>query len=137
MRHIARSSRRHLYQFFLGDSGVATYEAVIWLPIFTFIIWLVTETAMAFGGEAHALRVIQDANRMYATGYFQTVSDTENFIKSQLPNWTSTMTVSTVDSSGVVHTTVTVPVTTMTGFNVIPQFSEIKVSISSEEMLEG
>lgn len=92
---------------------------------------------MAFGGEARALRVIQDANRMYATGYFQTVSDTENFIKSQLPNWTSTMTVSTVDSSGVVHTTVTVPITTMTGFNVIPQFSGIKVSISSEEMLEG
>ncbi|WP_127904183.1 hypothetical protein [Solirhodobacter olei] len=119
------------------EAGAATYEAVLWLPIFTFIIWLVTETAMAFGGEAHALRVIQDANRMYASGYFQNATDTESFIRGQLVNWQNTMTVSTSETNGIIHTTITVPVATMTGFNVIPQFNGVTVSISSEQMSEG
>ncbi|WP_127902306.1 hypothetical protein [Solirhodobacter olei] len=109
----------------------------MWLPIFTAVVWLVTETAMAFGGEAQALRVIQVVNRMYAPVYFRTATDTENFIESQLLNWTSTMTVSAVGASGVIHTSAAVPVTTMTGFNVIPQFSGVNVPTSNEELLKG
>lgn len=92
---------------------------------------------MAFAGEARALRVIQDANRMYASGYFQTAADTENFIIGQLSSWKSNLTVSTTETNKVIHTTITVPVTTMIGTNAFNIFSGTVVTISSEQMAEG
>jgi Flp pilus assembly protein TadG len=126
-----------LRRFLAKDGGSVTFEAVIWLPVFAFMIWLVTETATVFGGEARVLHVVQDANRLYASGYFQNATDTENFIRTQLSQWQNTMTVSTSESGGIIHTTVTVPVLSMTGISAIQQFSGLSVTIASEQMAEG
>lgn len=124
-------------RFLACEDGVVTAEAIIWLPVFAFLLWLVTETALIFGGEAQALRVVEDANRLYATGYFQTAGETETFIRNQLSKWQSTMSVSTAETNGIIHTVVTIPVTTITDLNAIQQFSGLTVTIDAEQMAEG
>lgn len=91
---------------------------------------------MAFGDEARAIQVIQEGNRLYATGALQSAVDTESYVKAQLSAWAPKMTVTTIESSGVIHTTISVPVTTMTGFDILSLFSGVTVSVSSEQRAE-
>lgn len=123
--------------FVREEWGSVTFEAVLWVPMFAFLLWLLTETAMIFGGETRILHVVQDANRLYASGYFQTAAATENFILGRLPEWSGSMVVTTSESNHIIRTFVTIPVTKLTGINVIKQFSGFSVTVASEEVSEG
>lgn len=123
--------------FFSREDGVVAVATVIWLPIFVMILWLMSETAIAFSGETQIMQVIEDANRLYATGYIQSATDTQNFILSRFPRWSSAMTVATTETNKVIQTVVTIPLTTITGINAIQQFSGMTLTISGEQMSEG
>lgn len=113
------------------------FEAVLCVPVFAFLLWLVTETAMIFGGQTRLLHVVQDANRLFASGYLATPADAEEFIRNRLPVWSPTMTVSTTETGKIIRTIVTIPVSTLTGIDLIRQFSGVSVTVASEQMSEG
>ncbi|MDE3079094.1 MAG: hypothetical protein KGI94_03590 [Paracoccaceae bacterium] len=129
--------RARVGAFIRQQDGVVAVATVIWLPIFIVILWLMSEAALAFSGETQIRQVIEDANRLYATGYIQTAADTQNYILGRFPNWSSSMTVTTTESNKIIQTVVTIPLTTVTGINAIQQFSGITLTISGEQMSEG
>ena len=128
---------RKLCAFASARGGAVTADAVIWIPVFIFILFLVTEVSMAFAGETAITHVIDDANRLYAVGYFQTAAETEAYIRGKLPQLSPTMTVAITETNKVIQTAVTVPLLSITNMNIIQQFSGITLTVSGEQLSEG
>ncbi|MDE3026768.1 MAG: hypothetical protein KGH84_00030 [Paracoccaceae bacterium] len=134
---LAGRKRPWTAHFFRSERGAVTVDAVIWIPVFAFILLFVAEVSLAFTGETAITQVIEDADRLYARGYFQTAADTETFIRSRLPKLSPSMTVSITESNKIIETVVTVPLLSITGLNAIQQLSGITVTISGEQLSEG
>ncbi len=134
---MALDLRRRLRARLTDENGSVTFEAMLWLPIFVFVLWLVADASIIFGSEARILRVVQDANRMYASGYFQTAAQTEKFINDKLSAMSSNLQISTTENNKIIRTVVTVPVSDLTASGTIGAFTNMKVSIASEQMSEG
>lgn len=128
---------RNLRAFATDRNGAVTADAVIWIPVFIFILFLISEVSMAFAGETAITHVIDDANRLYAVGYFQSAAETEAYIRDKLPQLSSTMTVSITETNKIINTAVTVPLLSITHLNVIQQFSGITLTVSGEQLSEG
>ncbi len=129
--------RTSMARFFRSERGAVTVDAVIWIPVFVFILLFISEVSLAFAGETAITQVVEDANRLYASGYFQTAADTETFIRSQLPKLSSSMTVSITESNKIIKTVITVPLLSITGLNAVQQLSGITVTVSGEQLSEG
>jgi Flp pilus assembly protein TadG len=75
---------RHTRAFAKDQTGTATVSFVIWLPFVTGIIMLVADLASIMFQHANVDRVLQDANRLWATGMLSSGTETEQYITTNL-----------------------------------------------------
>ena len=66
-----RQPRGKVSRFCRDDSGTATVESVIWLPIFVWMLALVINVSMIVFEKNQAYRVLQTANRILSTAYIR------------------------------------------------------------------
>ena len=119
------------------EDGSATVEAVIWLPIFFLVLFLMVDVAMIFSGQSNALRVVQDANRNLSIGRFRTAAETEAYVELQLAGLSEEVNAVSVVDAGIVTTTVTLPAADLQMSGFFSAIINANISISADHLIEN
>ncbi len=102
-----------------SDSGAATVEAVLWLPMFVMIVALLADVSMMFHGQSRLLRVAQDANRNLSINRLTSEAQAQDFVISHLSNVSpNTQATTSISPTGLITTTVSVPLNDLDLFGV-------------------
>lgn len=136
MRRITRRLGSLIPARFRDESGSATVETVLWLPVMITLVMLVADVSFIFNNQARALRIVQDANRAFSVGRLNSTTETEDFVRTQLADMTHSSIIATTLTSGVIRTTARIPVSDMTIVSWFDVFSGFYVTVRSEHFLE-
>lgn len=125
-----------LVSFAKSEDGSITIEALLWFIMMIAVIGLLVDATLVFQSYSQALRTLQDGNRNLSVGRFETVGETEAYIKTQLsslsPNAAATATV----SGNIVTTVVTLPVTDLGLVGFFNGLDTVNLKISGKHYLE-
>jgi Flp pilus assembly protein TadG len=119
------------------DSGSATVEVVIWLPVIMLLFCLIVDTSVVFGDRSQILRVVQDVNRAVSIGHVRTLDDAEALIRADINNIAPNASVETTLSNGIISSTVTIPVSDLAVTNTIDIFKDFDVTVSAQHLSES
>jgi Flp pilus assembly protein TadG len=119
------------------DSGSATVEVVIWLPVIMLLFCLIVDTSVVFGDRSQILRVVQDVNRAVSIGHVRTLDDAEALIRADINNIAPNASVETTLSNGIISSTVTIPVSDLSVTNTIDIFKDFDVTVSAQHLSES
>jgi|SRR6056297_263922 len=123
-------------RFLKNQDGTATVEAVIWLPIFFVVLFLMVDAAMMFSGQSQALRVVQDANRNMSIGRFRTSAETEAYIEQQLARYSAEVNAVSTVTAGIVTSTVSFPARDLQLSGFFTVFGDLMLSVSADHLIE-
>lgn len=123
-------------RFLCDETGTASIEVVLWLPLFFGAFVLVADVAMIFHGQAQVLRVVQDANRNLSVGQLTSVTETEDFIKARLLPMAPNAVANTSVNAGLIVSTATVPVQDLELIGLFRALSSANIRVSSEQLIE-
>lgn len=119
------------------DDGAATIEFVLWLPVMAFLLGLVADTAMIFGGQAQVLRVVQNANRATSIGLIRSAEDTQRAILDGIVQIAPNASVTTSVNGGLITSTVLIPVTDLTATGLVDAFTDFNVAVFAQHLSES
>jgi len=120
-----------------NESGTASVEFVLWLPVMALLFSLVVDTSLIFGSRSQILRVVQDTNRAVSIGRVRTTEDAEAMIIASISNIAPNATVETQLSSGIITSMVTIPVGDLTGTKLLEIFSGFNVTVGAQHLAES
>ena len=143
---IARLGRR-LRLFARQEGGSATIEAMLWIPLFFFVLVMAVEASQICVTQSVVMRVVQDGNRSFALGRLDANPDlckaggtvdapqTDAFITAALAKVSPRATIdSKVNcSTKVLVSTVRLPISDGTGFSMIPMARKARITDSAQE----
>ncbi|MGL4235704.1 TadE/TadG family type IV pilus assembly protein [Tabrizicola sp.] len=103
---------RSLKGYLRCEDGSATIEFVLWLPIIVLVLLLIVDSSMLFMSRSHAIRVLQDTNRLYSVGQFtgtaaERLTKAESYALSRLRGLSPSATTTTTETNRVVRTQAT------------------------------
>ena len=138
MRHRCRGPLGRLTR---DEDGSATIEAVLWLPVFFWLIMIVADASLAFLAKAEAFRILQDGNRLYSVHALKTTAEVEAYVKQRLGSLSSravaTSATAKVNTTfDVVQTTLEIPITDVVLFNTLSVMDSWSMSIRAEHYVE-
>jgi Flp pilus assembly protein TadG len=122
--------------FSRNENGGATVEFVLWVPVFVFVLCLVADASLIFGGQAQVLRIVQDSNRAVSIGRFRTTDEAKAYIESRIGQITPNAEVTVTIASGIVRTVVDMPASDLTATS-LSILDTIDVAVVSEQLLEA
>lgn len=101
-----------IMDFLRREDGSSTIEFVLWLPIVVAILLLIVDASMLFMGRTHAMRVLQDTNRLYSVGQFtgtfnERITKAQDYALSRLQGLSPSATATTTETNRVVRTQAT------------------------------
>ena len=129
--------QRGIRKFLRSTEGSASFEVVIWTPVFMFIFFLIADTAIIFSDQAQVLRIVQDANRAMSIGQLTTVSETQTRIADAIANISPNAVVTTTVSAGVIRTDVVMPVSDLEATGMVDAFDNLTVTVSAQHLSEA
>ena len=131
---LRRSLRR-----FSDDAGAVTVEAALWLPFFVILLTLIADIALIFHGQARALRIVQDANRGYSTGFYGSETETAAIIVERLAveNLTQNAIAVTELEDGVITSIVQVPSGDLDAIGFFTSLASVNMQITSQHVMEN
>jgi Flp pilus assembly protein TadG len=83
MKVRAGGNYRRFKTFLRQEGGSSTIEFVLWMPLVVLILLLIVDSSMLFMSRTHAIRVLQDTNRLYSVGEFTGEDTAEKLAKAQ------------------------------------------------------
>ena len=119
------------------DSGTATVESLLWMPIFFFLFVLITDASFIFYGKAQALRIIQDGNRAYSVNRFDSDSEASAYIQARLRTLSPKATARTTVTNGVITTNATLDARELMAVGSIPNFGDGEVTLTLQQFQEN
>jgi len=125
-----------LSKFLRDERGSATVETVIWIPIFCWVLALIVNVSMVVFEKNQAYRIVQNANRILSTGYFQTEAEAESYIRERLADIAPQATVTTSISNGVVTSDVYYQVSDLLMPALVEQLANVWVKVSAQHFME-
>ena len=126
-----------LAKFRNQETGAATAEFVLWIPMIALLFAIVADTAMIFGGQAQVLRVVQDANRAMSIGRLRTVEEAQDMILAGIINIAPNASVTTTVAAGLISSTVLIPVTDLTATGLVDSFTNFNVAVFAQHLAES
>lgn len=129
--------RLNLRRRLSDESGSATIEAVLWMPVFVFILTLIFDTSLTFLGKAQVMRLMQDANRAYSTGQIRSLQEAEEFVRSGIEAMGANAEVTTWQIGNIVRTDVTLRAGDLSGVGVFQRIANTNIRLSSQHLVEG
>lgn len=125
-------------QFLKNEHGGLTVEGVLWMPIYVFFLAFIADVSSMLNGQAQAQRIVQDANRLASSGFFQTEEEVEANITMRLSHLTSRAVVDAEwdDVNKTVTTLVAFPAIDVMAARMIIPFSHINVTASAVHRIE-
>lgn len=137
MRIFSTTIRQKMRRMWRGEQGGATIEFVIWVPVFGLLLGLITDTSLIFGGQADALRVVQDANRALSIGHIKSIEEAETYVLTHVAGLSPRATVITTVDHGMINTVLTMPAADLTATGLFAGFSGLNIRVASEFMSEA
>ncbi len=123
--------------FLREEKGSTTIEFVLWLPLFMAFVCMIVDATMIFSNRAHALRIVQDANRSFAIGRLTSTSETEDYVSARLANLSPSATVNTTVTSGVITTLVVMPSQEIDAVGIFDTAFHFNIGVSAQHMAEN
>ena len=127
---------RHLKAFATCESGSSTIEAVVWVPLITYLMTMVADFSFVFYGKANALQLVQDSNRALSVGQVSTTAEVEDLVRKGMGAGAENIVVQTQVDRGIIRTELLVPASVFATVRAVPGLSQIKVAITSQQFLE-
>ncbi|MCB1339366.1 MAG: pilus assembly protein [Maritimibacter sp.] len=124
------------HRFARDESGTATVEFVLWLPMVMLAFGLTVDVSMIFHSQSQVLRIVQDANRNASIGRLRTPAETEDYVEARLQAASSGAHATSSISAGVISTTVTYPARDFQIVGFFSQFNDLQITVNSEHLLE-
>lgn len=118
------------------ESGSATVEAVLWLPLFVVVFVMIADVSFVFHRQSQMMRIVQDANRAFSVGRLSSEDETETFVTDALAGLSGSAVAVTTLDAGVISTRVQVPVTDLVAVGFFNFLSGYNIEVSSEHYLE-
>jgi Flp pilus assembly protein TadG len=118
------------------DAGSASIEAVIWMPIFIFLIALVFDASMIFMNRAHILRAIQDGNRAYAVGRIDTLEATADAIAAGAARFGATVEPQSTRLGNVIQSVVSVRAGDLSAVGLLQPFANLQLTVFAHHLIE-
>lgn len=111
---LGRADKKYgkIKEFLRQDSGSSTIEFVLWMPIVLLILLLIVDASMLFMSRSHAIRVLQDTNRLYSVGQFtgttaERITQAQTYALNRLRGLSPSATALTTETNRVVRTQAT------------------------------
>jgi Flp pilus assembly protein TadG len=146
MRHvrttIGRSATlRRLRGCVACESGSATVEAVLWVPVFILLLALIADASFLFHRQAQMLRAVQDANRAFSTGQLESSDEVRDALIAQYSVLSADVqAVSVVDTSsvpgGIIRTSLSIPARDVNSIGLIASLSNLNLTVTSQHYRE-
>lgn len=118
------------------EDGSVTIEAVLWFIMMIGVIGLLVDATMVFQSYSQALRTLQDGNRNYSVGRFESVEENELYIKTELASLSPKVSATSTVSGNIITTVVTLPVTDLGLVGFFNGLDSLNVNISGKHYLE-
>ena len=117
------------------ESGSATIEAILWLPMFFYILALSVDVTMVFHSYSRIIRAVEDVNRGLSVGRIKTIDEGKQRIKNDLANYKGVQTdIKIIDN--VVVTNVSVPVTSLAFLGAVRPMMDKNVMVKTQQFVE-
>ena len=131
--------KQKLQQYWKDDSGTATIEAVLWVPIFFVIFCLIADASFLFHHQANLTRVVHDANRQYSIGRLNTAADAEAFVTARLGDAATDpdTVVDTWQSGGIIYTSLQVEVGYFLATGLFAPLNDVTLVVQSQHVMEN
>lgn len=123
-------------RFWNDERGSATIEALLWIPIFVYLLVLITDVSLIYYGKAQALRTIQDGNRALSVRFLPDATAAQDFIETRLQGYAPSVEVTTSISNGIVTTSATMLASELMAVGSIPTFRDTEISVTAQHFLE-
>ena len=127
----------NLRRFLRNDTGTATVEFVLWLPLVLLIFGTIVDFSLVLSGEAQALRVVQDANRGLSVGHFQTIAAAKSYILTQVASLSSRATIDMTVVNGVIMSRLTLPAADLMATGMYSGLINLKVTVVAQFLSEA
>lgn len=127
--------------FLRQEGGSSTIEFVLWVPLVVAILLLIVDSSMLFMSRTHAMRVLQDTNRLYSVGQFTGDSDeritkAQDYALNRLRGLSPSATVTTAESQRVVRTQATLETSEIAQIGFLGLMIDTTMLVSAEHRVE-
>lgn len=119
-----------------SESGTATIESVIWMPVFFGFLVLVADVSMIFNGQARMLRIVQDTNRSLSVGRLTSKEEAMARIRAAVADIDDNPEVSTVIEDGIIRTRLVIPSDKLDAVGLVSPLMTANVVVTSEHFVE-
>lgn len=132
---------RSVGRFRRCETGSATIEFVLWLPIVVMILLLIVDASMLFMGRTQAIRVLQDTNRLYSVGQFtgsssDKLTKAEAYALARLRPMSSSATATTSETNRVVRTEATLQTSEIAQVGFLGAMIDVEMVVAAEHRVE-
>lgn len=130
--------RKRILGLLRDESGTATIESVLWLPVFIAFFCMIADASFIFFGQNRAYRIVQDANRNLSVGRLVDSGEVEAFVTASLADFAPNSVVqSNINStSGIVTTVVSLQASDLVATGLITAFLESTITVGSSHFVE-
>lgn len=136
------TNRKRSFGLYLRrEDGSATIEFVLWVPIVVLILTLIVDASMLFMGRTHAIRVLQDTNRLYSVGQFtgdptQKITKAQDYALARLRPMSGSATAKTTEVNRVVRTEATLETSEIAQIGFLGVFIDTTMFVAAEHRVE-
>lgn len=117
------------------ESGAATIEAILWLPMFFYILAMSVDVTMIFHSYSRIIRAVEDVNRGLSVGRIKTIDEGKQRIASELSNYKGVQSdIKIIDN--VIVTNVSVPVTSLAFLGAVRPMMDKNVMVKTQQYVE-
>ncbi|MBB3712344.1 Flp pilus assembly protein TadG [Limimaricola variabilis] len=134
--HRSARLRRALRWLGHDSTGSMSIEAVLWIPLFTFLLMLVVDVSNIYLKQSEALRIVQEGNRALSVNRLSSPLEAQLAIAERLDGAVAGAKVTTAISGDVIVTTVKLPLSAMTLSGSLPLIGNTELTLSSRHRVE-
>lgn len=132
---------RKFKAFLRQEDGSSTIEFVLWLPLVMAILLLIVDSSMLFMSRTHAIRVLQDTNRLYSVGQFtgtpaERITKAQAYALSRLQGLSPSATITTTETNRVVRTRATMETAEIASIGFLGMMIDTTLVVAAEHRVE-
>ncbi|MES2539369.1 MAG: TadE/TadG family type IV pilus assembly protein [Pseudomonadota bacterium] len=139
---IAADSKCGRFKTFLRqEEGSSSIEFVLWMPIVVMILLLIVDASMLFMSRTHAIRVLQDTNRLYSVGQFtgtaaERITKAQTYALNRLQGLSPSATITTTETNRVVRTRATMETAEIAQIGFLGLMIDTEMVVAAEHRVE-
>ena len=129
-----------LRRFMRREDGAATIEALLWIPMFFFLIVAILDVSYVYFNRAQALRIVQDVNRAFSIGRYADEDEATAAILAAIQTISPNAEAATVynNATGLITTYVNMPASDLMPVGTVPGLGNaFTIGLSAQHYMES